>query len=159
MRQVRIAKLGAPVRELVNLLFQVYVKPNGKQYTNREVARETGLNSGSLTNLRFKESKNITLGTMQALVEFFNIPLDYFVCETLEDAALFLVRLQAGESVKKHVDPRVDVDELIARIMAKTLSLSVEARRDLLLMMEWVECGDKYRLNSRQPIQDIFAED
>ena len=144
----RIAKEGAPVRDLVNLLFDVFVKPDGKSYSSADVAHETGINAGSLANLRSRDSRNVTLGMLQGLVAFFDVPLDYFACDSVEDATFYLVRLQAGEPL---YEPNPEkADELVAQIMAKTMSLSVDARRDILRMMEWFEYGDKHRPKSER---------
>lgn len=145
----RISKEGAPIRDLVNLLFKVFVKPDGKPYSSAEVAQETGkLNSGSLANLRSKGSKNVTLGTLQALITFFDVPLDYFTCETVEDAALFLARLRAGESLGSPIVR--GTDKFVAQIVIKSMNLSEEARQDVLRFIEWIEDGDRARSKDRK---------
>jgi len=139
----RIAKEGAPIRDLVNLLFEVFVKPDGKPYTSVDVAQAVKINPGSLANLRSKHHKNVTLGMLQALATFFDVSLDYFASQTVEDATLYLAKMKAGEPV--HIATGEKADELVAQIMAKTMTLSVDARHDLLNMMRWLEYGDKHR--------------
>lgn len=140
----RIVKGGAPIKDLVNLLFEVFVKPNGKPYSSADVAQVTDINGGSLANLRSKGSKNVTLGTLQALVAFFNVPLEYFTLESMDEAILYLAKLKAGEPIHELV-PR-ESDEIVAQILIKAMTLSADARQDVLRIIEWVEYGDKARV-------------
>ena len=144
----QIAKENILVRDLVNLLFEVLVRPNGKPYSVAEVARETGIVEGSLRSLKVRDYKTVTLATLQALATFFDIPIEYFTCETLEDARSYLARVKAGIPI--HDPDEYIADELIPEIMTKAMSLSIDARQDLLRMMQWLEYGDKHRPKSER---------
>ena len=132
-----------PIREKINLLFEVFVKPDGKPYTNVEVAQQVGISDRLIAGLRTKDYRNPTLGTLEALCNFFDIPLDYFTCETDKDARLYLARVKSG--LPAYDPEQYKSDELVGEIMAKAMSMSVDARRDILKVMEWVEYGDKAR--------------
>jgi transcriptional regulator with XRE-family HTH domain len=76
-----------PVSELVELLFRTHLKPDGRQYSNREVAR--GINSlglGDITpayiaKLRRDDTLNPSRDVLSKLCLFFQVPSSYFFPE------------------------------------------------------------------------------
>jgi|GEM_PF-6708212 len=74
------------VQKLVNLLFLHIYKPDGKQYTNKEVGDSVGVSQSSLTRLRDGDQPNPTLSTIRALLSFFDVPIAYMDATTDEEA-------------------------------------------------------------------------
>jgi transcriptional regulator with XRE-family HTH domain len=76
-----------PVSELVELLFRTHLKSDGRQYSNREVAR--GINSlglGDITpayiaKLRRDDTLNPSRDVLSKLCLFFQVPSSYFFPE------------------------------------------------------------------------------
>lgn len=137
----------ASIKELTNLLFEVFLDENGKQVTNAEVAKNSDITDGAISSIRTRDLKNPTINTLEAIASFFNVPLDYFKCKTMEEARLYLGRLRSGLSPYK--SELYKGDEVIGQIMAKAISMSDDARRDVLRMMEWFEYGDKARIKAK----------
>ncbi|NJL95951.1 MAG: helix-turn-helix transcriptional regulator [Anaerolineae bacterium] len=129
--------------EKVNLLFDVFVKPNGKRYTNKEVAMNSAVTEATLSSIRTRRYNNPTLSTLQGICDFFDIPLDYFGCKTMDECQMYLARVRSG---LPHYEPNdFESNPLLKEIMIKAMGMSDEARRDALKMLEWIEDGDKVR--------------
>src|SRR5690606_20114150 len=84
------------VGDQVNLLFRVFVRSDGKPYTNREVAEYVGISIPTLVTIRNRHGLNPTLSTLQGICRFFGVPLDYFNCEAEQDCLEMIKSVQIG---------------------------------------------------------------
>ena len=129
------------VGEKVNLLFRVFIKADGKSYTNREVAEYVGISIPTLVTIRNRPGLNPTLSTLQGICKFFGVPLDYFNCETEAESLDLIKHVQIG-SYGAHTS---EASPLIRQILEKTMRMSGESQREVLKVVTWIEDSNKLR--------------
>ena len=71
------------VAELVNDLFRTHRKPDGREYSNREVVSALGgqVSADALSKIRRGDITNPGRNTLLLLCQFFNVPPSYFFPE------------------------------------------------------------------------------
>lgn len=71
---------------LINLLFNQITQADGRPYTSKEVAEQTGISLSMISQLRTGKRTNPSLDLAKALLGFFNVPLAYMEAQSKEDA-------------------------------------------------------------------------
>ncbi|MFP4320848.1 MAG: helix-turn-helix domain-containing protein [Anaerolineales bacterium] len=137
-----MATVDMSLGEKVNILFEVIVKPNGKPYSNREVAREIGLSDGALSIIRNKKT-NAIFNTLQEIARFFDVPLDYFNCETRDECYAFLAELTYRRSLNEAPPSEHHVSPVVKQIVVKAMTMSDNGQRELLRITEWLQTADQ----------------
>ncbi|MEU5437997.1 helix-turn-helix transcriptional regulator [Streptomyces sp. NPDC020719] len=115
----------------INFLFSVTRDPNGRQYSNEQIAaaiRTTGvaISQSYIWQLRKNKKTNPTLRHLQALADFFRVPVSYFFDDCIAD------RL---EPVISRFEATV-TDSQIRLIVLRTEQLSEERRRQVLEFLD-----------------------
>jgi len=129
------------VSKKVNLLFRVFLKFDGKSYTNREVAEYVGISIPTLVTIRNRPSLNPTLSTLQGICRFFGVPLDYFNCETEADCLDLIKRVQIGS----YGVNTSEANPLLREIIDKTMRMSSESQQEVLKVVTWIEDSNTLR--------------
>lgn len=80
------------IADQVNILFDMFTKPNGKTYTFPDVSRAAGVNLATLSKLKSGTLTNPTLITLRRIASFFDIQLDYFDCQSEEECRSYLAQ-------------------------------------------------------------------
>ncbi len=83
-----------PLHELINFLFEYVLKPDGKPYSNSEVADAIGISRPSITLIRQGQQENPTLNTVRAILNFFAVPSAYLDVKSREEAINILLSEQ-----------------------------------------------------------------
>ena len=130
-----------PVSKKVNLLFRVFLKFDGKSYTNREVAEYVGVSIPTLVTIRNRPALNPTLSTLQGICKFFGVPLDYFNCETEAECLDLIKRVQIGNYGMR----TSEASPLIRQIIEKTMRMSSESQQEVLKVVTWIEDSNTLR--------------
>ncbi|WP_054536939.1 helix-turn-helix domain-containing protein [Herpetosiphon geysericola] len=75
------------IADLINGLFRSYPRPDGREYTNKEVceALQQSLQESHLSRLRKGKIPNPSRETILALCQFFKVPASYFFPELYDD--------------------------------------------------------------------------
>lgn len=96
----------------LNLAFHTITKPDGSEYTSRELEAATGVTPSYIGRLRSGKADNPSLKVILAFAQFFNVNPSYFVDdidvnETLENAlkAQQLVQNEFEEDLMKKILP------------------------------------------------------
>lgn len=71
------------IGELINDLFITLHKPDGREYSNQEVGRNTGLDPAYIGKLRNNKVSNPGRDTLISLSRFFSVPIEYFFPELI----------------------------------------------------------------------------
>ncbi len=77
---------GLTIQQLINLLFNHITLPDGRPYTTKEVAAQTGVSLSMISAMRTGTRTNPSLEIVQAILHFFNVPLAYMDAQTKEEA-------------------------------------------------------------------------
>lgn len=72
----------------LNLAFRTVTKPDGSEYTQRELEVATGITPSYIGRLRSGKADNPSLKVIQALAKFFNVQASFFVDDPAVDAKL-----------------------------------------------------------------------
>ena len=88
---------GVTTQLLINLLFNNITQPDGRQYTVKEVAEQTGVSLAMISQLRTGSRTNPSLEITKALLHFFDVPLSYMDAETKEEAIEILQNRDANK--------------------------------------------------------------
>ena len=98
--------------ERLNRLFDRVRKPNGKEYSLREVA--DGITAGGesishayIGQLRNGTKTDPTISHLRALAKFFGVPVEYFTCDALAT----------------EVDKELDLAAALQQVRARTVAL------------------------------------
>lgn len=126
------------LKDLVNFLFDTVRQPNGEPYTLQEVAGELDISPATIHQLRTGRIKNPTLPTLKELGRFFNVPLNFFECETYDECHRVLGA--AGVAMSPGT----------AKIAFRASKLSPKSQQDLLKIIAWVEAAERERLTGRE---------
>lgn len=112
----------------VNLLFRVFLSPDGDEYTLQEVSEATGgrISPGYLSLLRSGKRNNPSAQVVHALAEFFQVPAGFFFGEGLPEPE----GEQGGEIEEALLDP------MVKRIALRSHGLSSESKKLILLILE-----------------------
>jgi transcriptional regulator with XRE-family HTH domain len=73
------------IKDLVNFLFDNVLHPDGRPYTTQEVTDHVRISHATINQLRTGRSKNPTLPTLQEIGRFFDVPLSFFDCQTVDE--------------------------------------------------------------------------
>lgn len=125
--------------EMINILFEVLRRSSGKSFTYKEVAQRVGITETTLATIRTKVERNPTLPTLQGISKFFDIPLDYFNCNTAEECYAFIANVKAGKAGYKA--KYFEDQPLLQEIMKKAMSMSDESQKETLKVMGWIEAA------------------
>ena len=120
------------LQQQLQLVWKYVLVQNGKTNT-AEVSRKTGITQQALLNLLHGRVHDPRLDTLQRLVSYFGISLDYFTL-TSEVACLGYLaqagRLGAAPNVLQHIN-------------AQASTLSPDMLHDILTLMQWRLMGAK----------------
>ncbi len=129
------------VKDLLDFLFKHIHHPEGRSYTVTEVADATGLSYVTIYTLLQGRSKKPTLPTVQALSDFFGVPLSFFECKSYEECYSVLENVQDADEAQEALPANVELGEIIFRAR----ELSPEAQHDLLTLVKWVQAAERQR--------------
>lgn len=81
----------SPIAERLDRLFRTFTKPDGREYSHREVEREVMIRWGEqishayIGQLRAGRQVNPTIKPLRLLARFFGVPVEYFTRDDLAD--------------------------------------------------------------------------
>jgi transcriptional regulator with XRE-family HTH domain len=126
----------------LNYLFET-VRPDGRKtpYSDREVAKGTGMTATYVGFLRSGERKNPTYRLVQALADFFSVsPLFFFEDQAYQEGRRHLAQLRARKELEDlAADPR------LAPIAVNARGLSDEGFADLAAALADIIARDEAR--------------
>jgi transcriptional regulator with XRE-family HTH domain len=122
----------------VDWLFDVHRTPQGKQFTYGQVQRATGnrITASYVWKLRTGAMGNPGLSALEALADFFQVPLDYFSRggEYLEDT------IRLAHTMPNSGGSRQDA---LRRLAARADSLSDEHLRAVVELAEYLSAHEQ----------------
>ncbi|KAB2904692.1 MAG: helix-turn-helix domain-containing protein [Anaerolineae bacterium] len=121
------------IAELVDLLFEVIRRPDGRMYTEKEVSEQGNITHKTLNHIRTGKTPNPGIATIREICRFFGVSLAYFESSTVEECYAFLKERKYPER------PSNSANEILFR----SLELSEEARKDILQVIRWVEAAER----------------
>lgn len=124
------------VADLVNLLFEVIRRPDGKRYTEQQVSEKTGIYDKTINAIRTGKTSNPGIITIRKLSNFFEVPLNYFNATSLAECYGILEQKRDNDNI-----PSSPFNEIALRSM----HLSERTQRDVLLILEWVQATEQDR--------------
>lgn len=127
----------------LNILFGLLLDENGKPYTNKQVAHHIGVTETAISMIRARRGKdqiNPTLTTIQGICDFFNVPLDYFNCQTPEQCRDMIILTR---SKQYNIGMDKPIHDISREIILKTLGMSTNAQAAVLELLHWFEAGDR----------------
>jgi transcriptional regulator with XRE-family HTH domain len=88
--------------DLVNDLFRIHRRPDGREYSASEIARKLNgqLDVSTITALRTGKVTNPTRNTLLLLCQCFNVPPSYFFPELAEPAVDDVPQVEQPESLR-----------------------------------------------------------
>lgn len=122
------------VGELVDLLFDVLRRPDGKMYTEREVSEQVQITHKTLNQIRSGKTPNPGINSIREICRFFDISMAYFDCDTRDECFEFL-----RERKYRREAPAHSANEILFR----AIELSESGRHDLLKVIQWVEAAER----------------
>jgi len=122
-----------PLKELINFLFDNILHPDGRPYTTQEVTDHVRISHATINQMRTGRSKNPTLPTLQEVCRFFDVPLSFFECSSLDEC--YTVLNEKPESKT----------ESVAEITFRASQLSEDSQKDILRVIAWVEAAERER--------------
>jgi len=122
-----------PLKELINFLFDNILHPDGRPYTTQEVTDHVRISHATINQMRTGRSKNHTLPTLQEVCRFFDVPLSFFECSSLDEC--YTVLNEKPESKT----------ESVAEITFRASQLSEDSQKDILRVIAWVEAAERER--------------
>ncbi len=121
------------VGELINLLFEVIRRPDGKIYTEREVSEQVNITHKTLNHIRSGKTPNPGINSIREICRFFGVSIAYFDCPTRDACYAFL-------RDRKFPEPPAPAAN---EIMFRALELSEAARQDMLKVLGWIEAAEQ----------------
>jgi len=119
----------ASIHEKVDLLFKTNPKPDGSEYSYQEV--EDGIDhvvsSVAIWKLRTGKIKNPSYRFLEALADFFDVPLEYFSSSEPPSEA-YAERLRLAHSLQ---------EAGVSEIALRASELDEAAKKDVLSMIEY----------------------
>ena len=140
--------------DLLNYLFEVIQHPDGRPYTELEVARVSSVSFSTINHIRTGRSANPSITTIKGLCRFFDIPLSYFEATTYQECRAML----ASQTLR-----RMEVDDPLNEIALRASGLSEDSQREILQIIGWVQAAERERLRATRhrddhsPAQDAEA--
>jgi transcriptional regulator with XRE-family HTH domain len=135
------------LKDLVNFLFDTIRRPDGEPYSLYEVADAIDISPATIHQLRTGRIKSPTLPTLKEIGRFFNVPLSFFECESI-DACYQVLGAQGS-----------DLSPGVSKIAFRASKLSEKSQLDLLKIIAWVEAAERERKAGRDPSDFPLAED
>lgn len=118
--------------DVLNLLFELCPKQDGREYNNQEVADGAGLSRQSVSHWRLGKRRNISLDNAVAIANFFDVSIEVFQCQTRAEVIRVIARSHEGRGA-------VETDALLQRILEKVLGRwSGQERKLILTIIEQV---------------------
>lgn len=118
---------GVSFRRQLQLLTKYAVNPRGKPYSTSEIAAGIGISVQGLYYLLDGKNESPRMSTTRRICTFFDVPIDYFNCDTEMECMKILVRRRAAQS------PTV-----IGVIDRDSALLNERGRRSLLNVIRWL---------------------
>lgn len=111
-----------------DLLFKMVTKPDGQEYSYREIEElaDGAISSTSIWKVRMGKTQNPSRRTIQALSKAFQVPVSYF----FEDVA-------SSEDVAEYRE-QYRSDKLVKQIALRAHDLDEEGKRTILDMVNYV---------------------
>lgn len=128
------------IPEKIDLLFRTVTKPDGQEYSYREVEDLTGgvVSSTSIWKMRTGKTQNPTQRTLRALSKAFQVPISFF----------FKEYVSPDEIQRYHENYRAD--ELVEQIALRSNDLDNEGKRAILDMINYVREAQGLGGNNRE---------
>lgn len=121
--------------ELFNLLLDHVVKPDGRKYMLIEIAEATGISDKQLGLYKRHEKNNPTLDTIQAIFNFFNVPMAFLDAHTPQEALDIIKAAQQLEASNMSHEP---VDPQLRFRSPQGMDLSPRALNQVQEIVSWV---------------------
>ena len=123
------------IAELVNLLFEEILHPDGRPYTEKEVSQQVNITHKTLNHIRTGNTPNPGIATIREISRFFGVSLAFFDVSSIEECyELLNERDETATSVPS-----------VSEITFRSLDLSEESRKDILQIIQWVEAAERER--------------
>jgi transcriptional regulator with XRE-family HTH domain len=123
------------LQQQLQLLWK-YVLVEGRKTSTAEVSRRTGITQQALLNLLHGRVHDPRLDTLQCLVQYFGISLDYF--NLTSEAACLTYLAQAGRLGA--------APDVLQHIHAQASRLSPAMLHDILTLIQWRVMGNRSSL-------------
>lgn len=133
------------VKDLLEFLFKHIHHPKGRPYSVTEVADATGLSYVTIYTLLQGRSKKPTLPTVQALCDFFGVPLGFFECRSYDECYTALENNRNDENDSEAGRGSPQLGEIVFRAQ----DLSPEGQQDLITLIKWVQAAERERKAGR----------
>lgn len=133
------------VKDLLEFLFKHIHHPEGRPYSVTEVADATNLSYVTIYTLLQGRSKKPTLPTVQALCDFFGVPLGFFECRSYDECYKVLENSKNEENDSVGGRNSAQMGEIIFRAQ----DLSPEGQQDLITLIKWVQAAERERKAGR----------
>ncbi len=116
------------ISKRLDLLFKTITKPDGQEFSYRDIEELTGnaVSSTAIWKLRTGKTQNPKQSTLQALSEAFQVPISYFFAETVTSEDIPAYREQYHS------------DMLVEQIALRSQDLDNEGKRTILDMINYV---------------------
>src|SRR5579862_3474198 len=147
--------MNKTLAQKVDWLFEVRRHPQGRPFTYGQVQRATGnrITASYVWKLRTGAMSNPGLCALEALADFFQVPLDYFSQggEYLEDSLRVAFALP---------EDRVARQDALQMVTEHVGGLSDEGLRTVMEVVEYVRAHDSHRANGSngQPQEAATAQ-
>lgn len=121
------------INKRIDLLFQTITKPDGSQYSYRDVENLAGkvVSSTSLWKVRTGKTKNPSQRLLQALSQAFQVPVSFFFDENV-----------SPESIKSY-QAQFQSEKMVEQIALRSAELDDEGKQAILDMINVVRKAQK----------------
>lgn len=113
----------------IDQLFRTFVRPDGREYTYKEVERGTGraVTDAYIWKLRMGKASNPSYRILKALADFFQVPVTYFFEDDVSPE--YLEELKLAAKLRQ---------QNVAEIALRVADLDERGRQAVLEMVEYV---------------------
>lgn len=85
--------------EQLDILFDIFRAPNGKMFSVKEVSEAISMTPATVSRIKSGSVPDPRISTVKMFAKFFDISLDYFLCDTREECRAFLAHEKAQRAV------------------------------------------------------------
>ena len=119
--------MGTMLSEKIEFLFETFRKRDGKRFTYQEVADGVDVTPPYIWKLHTGRSTNPSHKVLQAMSDFFGVPITYFSEESMSE--------ERAENLKLARELR---DTGVMRIALRASDLDEDGKRAVLEMIEYI---------------------
>jgi len=122
-----------PFSEILRLLFEYRLQPDGSAYKAADVARESGVSASQISLLINGQRQSTSISSARSLLHFFKVPITILDVETREQAIAMLKALPPmGEPsirlrgpLSQQLSPRAltQIGQLVEYVLAREAAL------------------------------------